>query len=128
MHALVIFYSMDLHIDEIVKTFSQFNPWWKGGNSTGLPEWQRASFHELWEWVYQPPARLAVLLSGARQVGKTTLLLQIIEQLLIKGVPATNILYVTFDHPIIKLAGIESVLTAWREHEPKVDGLEYLFL
>lgn len=75
-----------------------------------------------------PPAARAVLLSGARQIGKTTLMLQVIESLLEAGTPAANILYATFDHPIIKLAGIEAVLAAWREREPKRAGVEYLFL
>jgi hypothetical protein len=44
------------------------------------------------------------------------------------GTPPTNILYVTFDHPILKLAGIDAVLDAWREREPKADGIEYLLL
>jgi len=119
---------MKLHIDEIIKTLAQFNPWWKGENSANLPTWHRASFHELFEWAYQPPAPRAIFLSGARQVGKTTLLLQAIQKLLTKGVPAANILYATFDHPIIKLAGIDAILQAWREREPKSEGIEYLFL
>ncbi len=36
------------------------------------------------------------------QVGKTTLLLQQIATLLEAKVPAANILYVTFDHPLLK--------------------------
>lgn len=64
----------------------------------------------------------------ARQVGKTTLLLQSVEQLLTDGVPAANILYATFDHPILKLAGIEKVLDAWRQREPREAGPEFLFL
>ncbi len=68
------------------------------------------------------------MLSGARQIGKTTLLLQAIEGLLNEGVAASNILYATFDHPIIKMAGIDAVLQAWREREPIVQGAEYLFL
>lgn len=69
-----------------------------------------------------------MLLSGARQVGKTTLMLQAIEELLRRGVAPANILYATFDHPIIKLAGIDAVLQAWREREPRQPGPEYLFL
>jgi predicted AAA+ superfamily ATPase len=68
------------------------------------------------------------MLSGARQIGKTTLLLQAIDVLLAASVPAANILYATFDHPILKLAGIDAVIDAWREREPKADGPEYLFL
>lgn len=68
------------------------------------------------------------MLSGARQVGKTTLLRQMISRLLESGVAPANILYATFDHPIIKLGGIEAVLRAWREREPAQPGAEYLFL
>lgn len=41
---------------------------------------------------------------------------------------ATALVYVTLDHPILKLAGISRVLEAWREREPKKDGVEYLFI
>ena len=55
-------------------------------------------------------------------------MLQAVEALLAAGTPAANILYATFDHPILKLAGIDAVLRAWREHEPRAAGVEYLFL
>ena len=119
---------MNIPKDELIAVLAQFNPWWRGEGIADLPGWHRASFHELYRWVYTPPAPRAVLLSGARQIGKTTLLLQAIDTLLQSGVPASNILYATFDHPLIKLAGVDAVLEAWREREPKVDGPEYLFL
>lgn len=119
---------MNIPNDQLIKVLSQFNPWWRGEGVPDLPPWQRAAFHDLYTWVHEPPAPRAVLLSGARQVGKTTLLLQVINHLLSDGVPSANILYATFDHPIIKMAGIDAVLAAWREREPSVPGLEYLFL
>ena len=119
---------MSISKDELISVLAQFNPWWRGEGTFDLPEWRRAAFNELFEWVYNPPAPRAALLSGARQVGKTTLLLQVINELLKRNIPAANILYVTFDHPIIKLAGIDSVLKAWREREPKAGGTEYLLL
>ncbi len=93
-----------------------------------LVSWHRAVFHELFDWTLHPPAPRAVLLCGPRQVGKTTLLLQAIQKLLEDGVPPGNILYATFDHPILKLAGIDAALEAWREREPQAAGPEYLFL
>jgi predicted AAA+ superfamily ATPase len=115
--------------DQLVEVLSRFNPWWRGEQIPDLPFWQRAPFHELYDWVCNPPAPRAILLSGARQVGKTTLLRQVIHALLNeRGVPAANILYATFDHPLIKTAGIDAVLEAWREREPKVLGEEYIFL
>ncbi len=113
---------------ELSSVLGQFNPWWRGEAISDLPAWRRAAFRELKTWMNNPPAPRAVLLSGARQIGKTTLMLQAAEALLREGVPPANILYATFDHPILKLAGIDAVLQAWREREPKADGLEYLFL
>jgi predicted AAA+ superfamily ATPase len=119
---------MKIPKEELVAILSQFNPWWRGEKIPDLPPWRRGVFQELMQWIETPPAQRAVMLSGPRQVGKTTLLLQAIEKLISSGVPPANILYATFDHPVCKLAGLDAVLEAWRELEPKADGPEYLFL
>jgi predicted AAA+ superfamily ATPase len=119
---------MQISKAELTSVLGQFNPWWRGEAIADLPAWRRAAFRELKTWMTRPPAPRAVLLSGARQIGKTTLMLQAADALLREGVPPANILYATFDHPILKLAGIDAVLEAWREREPKAEGLEYLFL
>ncbi len=119
---------MKVSKQELIAVLAQFNPWWRGEAVLDLPPWRRAAFRELDTWMRDPPAARAVLLSGARQVGKTTLMLQTIDSLLKTGVAPANILYATFDHPILKLAGIDAVLEAWREREPKAAGHEYLFL
>lgn len=119
---------MKIPKEELIAILAPFNPWWRKEISPDLPKWKRSAFYELLEWVVNPPAHRAIMLSGPRQVGKTTLVLQTIEQLIKNGVPPANILYATFDHPIFKLAGLDAVLEAWRELEPKSDGPEYLFL
>lgn len=119
---------MKIPKEELIAILTMFNPWWRNELITDLPIWKRAVFHELLNWVINPPASRAVMLSGPRQVGKTTLLLQIINQLIENEIPPTDILYVTFDHPILKLAGIEAILETWREIEPKKGNTEYLFL
>jgi predicted AAA+ superfamily ATPase len=119
---------MEITEDKLISVLAQFNPWWQDGTVSDVVQWRRASFREIFDWTYNPPAPRAVFISGARQVGKTTLLLQTIAELLKHDVPAANILYTTFDHPIIKLAGIDMVLEAWRDREPKVNGTEYVFL
>jgi predicted AAA+ superfamily ATPase len=119
---------MKVSKEELIAVLSQFNPWWRKEAIADLPKWRRAAFRELQTWLTNPPAPRAVLLSGARQIGKTTLMLQAADALLSGGAPPANILYATFDHPILKLAGIEAVLEAWREREPRAEGPEYLFL
>lgn len=119
---------MKIEKAELVAILSQFNSWWRGEKIPDLPGWKRAAFREIYGWLSNPPAHRAVLLTGARQVGKTTLLLQAVDELLKQGVKPANILYATFDHPILKLAGIDAVLEAWREREPRAEGPEYLLV
>lgn len=114
--------------NELFAVLRRYNPWWTGARFPDLPPWRRAAFREIANWTESPPAGRALLLSGARQVGKTTLFLQAIDDLLNKGVAPGNILYVTFDHPLLKLVGLEPLVQLWREFEPAHDGPEYLFL
>lgn len=113
---------------ELTAVLRQYNPWWGGGRFPDLPDWRRAAFREITTWAKSPPGGRALLLSGARQVGKTTLFLQAIDELLSQGVSPGNILYVTFDHPLLKLLGLDGLVQLWRELEPAPGGPEYLFL
>ncbi|MHB1022006.1 MAG: ATP-binding protein [Acidobacteriaceae bacterium] len=112
---------------ELFAVLRQFNPWWSGLRFPDLPTWQRAAFREIREWMNAPPAGRALLLTGARQIGKTTLFLQAIDSLLNDGFPPSNILYVTFDHPLLKLMSLDEVIQLWREFEPRQSGVEYVF-
>jgi hypothetical protein len=48
---------MQVPKEELVAVLSQFNPWWRGEPIADLPNWRRASFHELYGWLSHPPAR-----------------------------------------------------------------------
>jgi len=113
---------------ELITVLRHYNPWWRGAPSADLPAWRRRPFHDILNWMQSPPAPQALLLSGARQVGKTTLFLQVIQALIDSGVPPNKILYATFDHPLLKLQGLDGLLKLWREFEPESDGIDYLFL
>jgi len=113
---------------EIFAVLRQYNPWWGGAGVPDLPKWKRAAFAELKRWLSDPPVHRAVLVTGARQVGKTTLLLQAVESLLSEGAKPEQILYATFDHPLLKLVGLAGVLKVWREVQPSLGGTEFLLL
>lgn len=115
-------------ISDLTGVLRQFNPWWGGGVVPDIPAWRRAVFPELLGWLRTPQVSRAILLTGARQVGKTTLLLQAAQQLIADGVPASHILYATFDHPLLKLAGAETVLKAWLELTPRTSSTRFLLL
>ena len=118
--------------EEIIAILRQFNPWWSNGPIYDLPVWRRPAFRDFIDWIKAPNKDRSLVLTGPRQVGKTTLFRQVIQDLIQSDVPPGNILYATFDHPLLKLIGQERVLQIWREYIPpkKKDGVvtDYLFL
>jgi predicted AAA+ superfamily ATPase len=113
---------------DLLAVLSRFNPWWSGAALPVVPPWKRAAFLPMQTWATAPAGGRALLLSGARQVGKTTLMLQLVRSLLERGVPPSNILYATFDHPLLKLVGLDELLSVWREFAQAAPGPEYVFL
>lgn len=49
-------------------------------------------------------------MSGARRTGKTTIVYQLIDELLTSGIKPQNILYLTFDHPVIRATEFDSLM------------------
>ena len=87
------------------------NPWWLGKPGRVLPPYRRWPFNELLERLESGVAP-AVVLRGARQVGKTTLQEQAIVHLLDKGVAARRILRVQFDEISSILRGVRDPILA----------------
>ena len=120
---------MEVPKTELFAVLQEFNPWWTGQPVSDLPEWERSASVPIRAWINDLESRRALVLSGARQTGKTTLLRQAIRNLVGNGPPTVNILYATFDHPILKLAGLERTLAAWEELFPPSAGQpQWLFL
>jgi predicted AAA+ superfamily ATPase len=96
------------------------NPWWQGKPGRILPPYRRWAFATTLRKLEGGLAP-AVALRGPRQVGKTTLQLQIIEYLLKeKQIPPHRILRVQFDE-ILSLAGLKApILTIARWFENRV--------
>ncbi|MDD3764289.1 MAG: ATP-binding protein [Nevskiales bacterium] len=111
---------MEIPKNELFSVLQEFNPWWSGQPIRDLPDWERSAVRAIREWIRDRETRRSLLLTGARQVGKTTLYRQAIRGLVAEGFPPTNILYATFDHPLLKLAGLDQTLSAWTELFPPV--------
>ncbi len=78
------------------RTLRDMNPWWQGDPIPPTPPIRR--------WAYQPVLNglrgqlsPAVVLRGPRQVGKSTLLAQVIEALLADGISPKRIFRIQFD-------------------------------
>ena len=88
------------------RTIREMNPWWRGEPVPGVEPLRRWAFEPVMTGVRAGLAP-TVLLRGPRQVGKTTLQLQVIDQLLREGVEPARILRLQFDE-LTSLRGIET--------------------
>lgn len=91
-----------------------FNPWWADRSFT-VPDFRRLAFEACRNCLEDTSLRRAVLLSGPRRVGKTTVLLQIAEHLTRNGRDPKSIFYISLDHPLIKLLSLRNILALYSE-------------
>lgn len=115
--------------EQIIKVLQQYNPWWRIPSAIkdeSKPH-KRLAYYEALTMLRHNSIRRFVVLSGVRRVGKTTILYQIMEQLIRDGINPRNILYATFDNPLLKLVNVECVLNIYESLYP-LEGEKYLFL
>ncbi|MFP4067908.1 MAG: ATP-binding protein [Spirochaetaceae bacterium] len=71
----------------------------------------------------------AVLLTGLRRVGKTSLMKRLLAQLIQEGTSAQDVLYVSLDDYLLRDNSILDIVSAFRKiHKHSVDRTVYLFL
>ena len=101
------------------------NPWWGGKPGPVLPPYRRWAFHTLLKKLHSGLAPVTVL-RGPRQVGKTTLQLQLVEHLLgERGVQPKYILRIQFDEiPSLKELK-EPILSIARWFENRILGMSF---
>ena len=113
----------------ILKVLSAFNPWWKTGtvNPKMSKTYKRFAFHEAMKRLDQTDIRRTVVLTGTRRVGKTTIQYQMIETLLERGVAPQKIVFISMDHPMLKLSGVNEVLECYHENIYAEQDVYYFF-
>ena len=115
--------------EQIVKVLRRYNPWWRNPLSIkeeSKPQ-KRLAYYEALKMIKHKTLRRFAVLSGARRVGKTTIMYQMIDALIDEGISPKNILYVSFDNPIIKFVSVETVLSIYEALYP-IEGTIYVFL
>jgi predicted AAA+ superfamily ATPase len=68
-----------------------------------------------------------VVLTGTRRVGKTTIQYQMIETLLACGVAPQKIIFISMDHPMLKLSQFQDVLECYHENIYADQDVYYFF-
>jgi len=113
----------------ILKVLTAYNQWWKTGimNPKMSKSYKRLAFYEAMKWLEQKDLRRIVVLIGARRVGKTTIQYQMIEELLSRGVAPQKIVYISMDHPMLKLAGFNEILECYHENIYAEQDCYYFF-
>ena len=113
----------------ILKVLTAFNPWWKSGavNPKMTKTYKRFAFHEAMKRLDQNDLRRIVVLTGTRRVGKTTIQYQMIDTLLKRGVDPQKIVFISMDHPMLKLSGVNDVLECYHENIYAEQDAYYFF-
>lgn len=115
--------------DAILKVLSAYNPWWKMGlvNPKMTKTYKRFAFHEAMKRLKEKDIRRTVILTGTRRVGKTTIQYQMIEALLNSGVAPQKIVFISMDHPMLKLSQFQDVLECYHENIYADQDVYYFF-
>ena len=115
--------------ENILKVLTAFNPWWKTGavNPRMSKTYKRFAFHEAMKRLDQIDIRRTVVLTGTRRVGKTTIQYQMIETLLERGIAPQKIVFISMDHPMLKLSGVNEVLECYHENIYAEQDVYYFF-
>lgn len=115
--------------ENILKVLAGFNPWWKTGAVAPafLKSYKRISYYETLEKISHTTIRRNVILYGARRVGKTTIIYQVIDNLLKQGVAPEQIVFISLDHPILKLSSMDAILECYHENIHPDKDVYYFF-
>lgn len=115
--------------EQVLKILNAYNPWWKNLQipSDYLREMKRTAYYEAERIVMNESLRRFIILSGARRVGKTTILYQLIQKLIQQKVDEKNIIYLSLDNPILKFGTLDKIMEIYINNIATV-GPVYIFL
>lgn len=115
--------------ESILKVLTAYNPWWKTGavNPKMTKTYKRFAYYEAMKRLNEKDIRRSVVLTGTRRVGKTTIQYQMIESLLKAGVVPQKIVFISMDHPMLKLSQFQDVLECYHENIYAEQDVYYFF-
>lgn len=115
--------------EQILKVLRAFNPWWMTGQVPQgfLKTYRRFAYYEAMKRLDQTDIRRTVVLTGTRRVGKTTIEYQMIDTLLRRGVSPNQIVFISLDHPMLKLSNFSDILDCYHENVWPTQDVYYFF-
>ena len=115
--------------EQILKVLRAFNPWWTNGQVPQgfLKAYRRFAYYEAMKRLDQTDIRRTVVLTGTRRVGKTTIEYQMIDTLLRRGISPSQIVFISLDHPMLKLSNFSDILDCYHENVWPTQDVYYFF-
>lgn len=115
--------------EQILKVLKAFNPWWMTGtvHPDFTKSYRRFAYYEAMKRLEQTDLRRTVVLTGTRRVGKTTIQYQMIDALLKKHIVPQRIVFISMDHPMLKLSGLNEILECYHENIYAEQDCYYFF-
>ncbi len=115
--------------EQILKVLRAFNPWWTTGQVPQgfLKAYRRFAYYEAMKRLDQTDIRRTVVLTGTRRVGKTTIEYQMIDTLLRRGLSPNQIVFISLDHPMLKLSNFSDILDCYHENVWPTQDVYYFF-
>jgi uncharacterized protein len=106
---------------DIIRSLERDNPWWDQENESSFETFphQRAYFPAFRKLATNWDVRRSVILMGPRRVGKTVMLLQLIESLIGEGLEPTSILYASIDTPVYSGIRLERLIDLFEKRVGK---------
>jgi predicted AAA+ superfamily ATPase len=113
----------------VLKVLNAYNPWWRSGaiNPVFSKTYRRFAFYEAMKRLEERGLRRTIILTGTRRVGKTTIQYQMMKALLDSGVSPKKIVYISFDHPMLKLSAFHEILETYHENIYADKDVYYFF-
>lgn len=111
----------------IVRQIFGYNPWWTG-RAWDAPTFERLAVSRCLARLIDTTTRRAVLLSGPRRVGKSTVLRQVAKRLIQGGAAPKAVFYLSLDDNILKMVSLAELLELYREEVLPVSETCYLLL
>ena len=104
-------------VEDIIYSLNEKNTWWKNGkvDAAKLFNFKRNEYY-LAEKSFNSELRRIVVLCGTRRVGKSSIMYQMIDELLNSGIEPRKILYFSMDMVSCKEFGIDKVIRIYNEN------------
>src|SRR3989344_1326037 len=108
--------------EKIKKALFESNPWWRKKLEINYKD--REIYQKLQKYI---GAKQIIALTGLRRVGKTTIMLKIIEEKIDSGFAPDNIIYFSFD-TFRDLDLSELIEVYSKEYDKNIEDSKYIFL